>query len=222
MKVKLAISSEILEDLVTIEAQAMSEQITNLVTYIQNLDKQRSSLTVKKGEQVYLVEHDEIVRLYLEDRVLQVETVETTYTSNLRLYQVKEDLPANFLQISQSEIIHIKQLDHLKLTANGLVKLVMKNGSVTYSSRRYLKSYQRKVRTMKKYILSASLGIAIGTIISIITSAVFGQGTYLPLNPFSTMGAYYLSNFSQVTVMLICVAIWATIGILFPAGRQDF
>ncbi|HEM4398006.1 TPA: LytTR family transcriptional regulator [Streptococcus suis] len=145
MKVKLAISSEILEDLVTIEAQAMSEQITNLVTYIQNLDKQRSSLTVKKGEQVYLVEHDEIVRLYLEDRVLQVETVETTYTSNLRLYQVKEDLPANFLQTSRSEIIHIKQLDHLKLTANGLVKLVMKNGSVTYSSRRYLKVIKERL-----------------------------------------------------------------------------
>ncbi|CYU71365.1 TPA: LytTR family transcriptional regulator [Streptococcus suis] len=145
MKVKLAISSEILEDLVTIEAQAMSEQITNLVTYIQNLDKQRSSLTVKKGEQVYLVEYDDIVRLYLEDRVLQVETVETTYTSNLRLYQVKEDLPANFLQISQSEIIHIKQLDHLKLTANGLVKLVMKNGSVTYSSRRYLKVIKERL-----------------------------------------------------------------------------
>lgn len=145
MKVKLAISPDIVEDLVTIEAQAMSEQITNLVTYVQNLDKQRSSLTVKKGEQVYLVEHDEIVRLYLEDRLLQVETVETTYTSNLRLYQVKEDLPANFLQISQSEIIHIKQLDHLKLTANGLVKLVMKNGSVTYSSRRYLKVIKERL-----------------------------------------------------------------------------
>lgn len=145
MKVKLAISPDIVEDLVTIEAQAMSEQITNLVAYVQNLDKQRSSLTVKKGEQVYLVEHDEIVRLYLEDKVLQVETVETTYTSNLRLYQVKEDLPANFLQISQSEIIHIKQLDHLKLTANGLVKLVMKNGSVTYSSRRYLKVIKERL-----------------------------------------------------------------------------
>ncbi|HFI0563576.1 TPA: LytTR family DNA-binding domain-containing protein [Streptococcus suis] len=145
MKVKLAISPEIVEDLVTIEAQAMSEQITNLVTYVQNLDKQRSSLTVKKGEQVYIVEHDEIVRLYLEDRLLQVETVENVYTSNLRLYQVKEDLPANFLQISQSEIIHIKQLDHLKLTANGLVKLVMKNGSVTYSSRRYLKVIKERL-----------------------------------------------------------------------------
>ncbi|HEM3580469.1 MULTISPECIES: LytTR family DNA-binding domain-containing protein [Streptococcus] len=145
MKVKLAISPEILEDLVTIEAQAMSEQITQLVAYVQNLDKQTSRLTVKKGEQVYLLEHEEIVRLYLEDRLLQVETVENVYTSNLRLYQVKEDLPANFLQISQSEIIHIKQLDHLKLTSNGLVKLVMKNGSVTYSSRRYLKVIKERL-----------------------------------------------------------------------------
>lgn len=145
MKVKLAISPEILEDLVTIEAQAMSEQITQLVAYVQNLDKQTSRLTVKKGEQVYLLEHDEIVRLYLEDKILQVETVGDSFTSNLRLYQVKEELPANFLQISQSEIIHIKQLDHLKLTANGLVKLVMKNGSVTYSSRRYLKSIKERV-----------------------------------------------------------------------------
>ncbi|HFR3770911.1 TPA: DUF3021 domain-containing protein [Streptococcus suis] len=75
---------------------------------------------------------------------------------------------------------------------------------------------------MKKYILSASLGIAIGTIISIITSAVFGQGTYLPLNPFSTMGAYYLSNFNQVTVMLICVVIWAAIGLLFQLADMIF
>ncbi|MGQ7519691.1 LytTR family DNA-binding domain-containing protein [Streptococcus suis] len=145
MSIKLAISPDIVEDLVTIEAQAMSEQVSHLVAYVQNLDKQTSRLTVKKGEQVYLVEHDEIVRLYLEDRLLQVETVENVYTSNLRLYQVKEDLPANFLQISQSEIIHIKQLDHLKLTSNGLVKLVMKNGSVTYSSRRYLKVIKERL-----------------------------------------------------------------------------
>ena len=75
---------------------------------------------------------------------------------------------------------------------------------------------------MKKYILSASLGVAIGTMISIITSGIFGQGVYLPLNPFSTMGAYYLSHFNQVTVMLICVVIWASIGILFQLADKIF
>ncbi|HEM5172659.1 TPA: DUF3021 domain-containing protein [Streptococcus suis] len=75
---------------------------------------------------------------------------------------------------------------------------------------------------MKKYILSASLGIAIGTIISIITSAVFGQGIYLPLNPFSPMGAYYVEHFNQPAVMLICVAIWAAIGILFQLADKIF
>ncbi|MET3634045.1 DUF3021 domain-containing protein [Streptococcus porcorum] len=75
---------------------------------------------------------------------------------------------------------------------------------------------------MKKYILSASLGVTLGTIISIITSSIFGQGTYLPLNPFSTMGAYYLAHFTQTTVMLICVLIWASIGILFQLADKIY
>lgn len=45
MKVKLAISPEILEDLVTIEAQAMFEQVSHLMTYIQNLDKRKKART---------------------------------------------------------------------------------------------------------------------------------------------------------------------------------
>lgn len=75
---------------------------------------------------------------------------------------------------------------------------------------------------MKKYILSASLGVSIGTIISIITSSIFGQGAYLPLNPFSTMGAYYVEHFNQPTVMLICVVVWASIGILFQLADKIF
>ena len=108
MKVKLAISPDIVEDLVTIEAQDMSEQVSHLMTYIQNLDKRTTNLTVKKGEQIYLVDYASIVRLYLEDKILQVETEEDSFTSNLRLYQVKDMLPVHFLQISQSEIINIR------------------------------------------------------------------------------------------------------------------
>ncbi|HEL2422358.1 TPA: DUF3021 domain-containing protein [Streptococcus suis] len=75
---------------------------------------------------------------------------------------------------------------------------------------------------MKKYILSASLGVTIGSLISIVMAGFFGEGYYLPINPHSTMGAYYLSNFNQVTVMLICVLIWAAIGLLFQLADKIF
>lgn len=145
MKVQLSISPDILEELVTIEAREVSPCISQLVTYIQNLEQLSTTLTVKRGDEVHLLEYDDIVRAYLEGKLLQVETVTSTYQSTLRLYQVKEMLPVNFLQISQSELINLHQLSHLKLTANGLVQLFLKNGSVTYSSRRYLKTIKERL-----------------------------------------------------------------------------
>ena len=68
---------------------------------------------------------------------------------------------------------------------------------------------------MKKNLLSGSLGVTIGMLISILTSALFGQGNYYPLNPFSDMGIYYQQHFNQVTVTAISVVIWFAIGVFF-------
>lgn len=140
MKVQLDIDSQVLEDLVTIEARQYSPQISQLVDYIHKLDKVSDRLTVKRREEVHLLAAQDIYRLVIEDRQVHVKTQAEEFTSNLRLYQVKDLLPASFLQISQSEIVNLDHLDHLQVTPNGLVKIIMKNGDFTYSSRRYLKT----------------------------------------------------------------------------------
>ena len=89
---------------------------------------------------MHLLAAQDIYRLVIEDRQVHVITQAEEFTSNLRLYQVKDLLPASFLQISQSEIVNLDHLDHLQVTPNGLVKIIMKNGDFTYSSRRYLKT----------------------------------------------------------------------------------
>ena len=61
------------------------------------------------------------------------------------LYQLSEDLPTCFLKISQSEIINTKEIDHLHFTSGGSVQIYLKNGSLTYSSRRYLKAIKEKL-----------------------------------------------------------------------------
>lgn len=75
---------------------------------------------------------------------------------------------------------------------------------------------------MKKYILSGMLGLATGTIISVVTSAIFSDGDYLPINPLSTAGQYYQAHFSPVGVMATAVLIWFAIGLLFRAADSIF
>lgn len=138
MKLDLDIHPSHIQERVRIEAPALSSKVVVVRDYIQGLSQ--PPLTVKQGQDIYQVEVAHIYRLYLENRVLQVRAKDQTYRSNLKLYQAKEILPERFLQISQSEIIHLTYLDHVQLTAQGLVKLVFTNDDVTYSSRRYLSS----------------------------------------------------------------------------------
>ncbi|VTS46507.1 LytTr DNA-binding domain-containing protein [Streptococcus anginosus] len=130
---------------VIIEAPALSDAIQQSLKFAQQLDKNKV-IRAKKEEEIYLLDTAEIQRVYIENRQVWAETATDNYHIGLPLYQVLELLPADFLQISQSEIINTKQIDHLKLTGSGLIQITLKNGQITYSSRRYLKAIKEKLQ----------------------------------------------------------------------------
>lgn len=92
-----------------------------------------------------MIQIGKIQRIYIENRKVLAETDQQTYTLDIRLYQAVDILPASFIQISQSEIVNIDAINHLKLTSNGLIEIYLKNDSFTYSSRRYLKAIKEKL-----------------------------------------------------------------------------
>ena len=145
MKVQLYIDEKFSEEKVIIEAPALSDAIQRLLKFAQQLDKNKV-IRAKKEEEIYLLDTAEIQRVYIENRQVWAETATGNYLLGLPLYQVLELLPTDFLQISQSEIINTKQIDHLKLTGSGLIQIAMKNGLITYSSRRYLKAIKEKLQ----------------------------------------------------------------------------
>ena len=130
---------------VIIEAPALSDAIQQSLKFAQQLDKNKV-IRAKKEEEIYLLDTAEIQRVYIENRQVWAETATDNCHIGLPLYQVLELLPADFLQISQSEIINTKQIDHLKLTGSGLIQITLKNGQITYSSRRYLKAIKEKLQ----------------------------------------------------------------------------
>ena len=145
MKVQLHIDEKFSEEKVVIEAPALSDAIQQLLVFTQHLGGTKT-IRAKKEEEIYLLDTAEIQRIYTENRQVWVEAATDTYLLGLPLYQVLELLPTDFLQISQSEIINIEHIDHLKLTGSGLIQIAMKNGQITYSSRRYLKVIKEKLQ----------------------------------------------------------------------------
>ncbi|VQJ83229.1 response regulator [Streptococcus pneumoniae] len=140
MKVELQISETYEEEKLIVQAPQETEKVQKVIEFAENLDQRG-----KIDDQVYLVEIGKIQRFYIENRKVLAETASQTYSIDLRLYQILKLLPTNFIQISQSEIINIDSISHLKLTPNGLVEIFLKNESFTYSSRRYLKTIKEKL-----------------------------------------------------------------------------
>ncbi|HHG7413911.1 TPA: LytTR family DNA-binding domain-containing protein [Streptococcus pneumoniae] len=137
MKVELQISETYEEEKLIVQAPQPTDKVQKVIEFAENLD-QREKI---KGK----VEIGKIQCFYIENRKVLAETASQTYSIDLRLYQVLQLLPSNFIQISQSEIINIDSISHLKLTPNGLVEIFLKNESFTYSSRRYLKTIKEKL-----------------------------------------------------------------------------
>lgn len=144
MKVKLDIDQQYTEEQMIIEAPTLSSKVQKVQDFVQSLD-QKETLKGKFEDQVYLIEIHKIQRIYIENRKVLAETDSRTYALDIRLYQAVETLPASFIQISQSEIVNIDAISHLKLTSNGLIEIYLKNDSFTYSSRRYLKAIKEKL-----------------------------------------------------------------------------
>ena len=144
MKLRLDIDQQYTEEQIIIEAPALSSKIQKVQDFVQSLD-QKETIKGKFQDQVYLIQISKIQRIYIENRKILAETDGRTYTLDIRLYQASEILPASFIQISQSEIVNIDAISHLKLTSNGLIEIYLKNDSFTYSSRRYLKAIKEKL-----------------------------------------------------------------------------
>ena len=144
MKVRLDIDKQYAEEQIIIEAPTLSPRVQKVKDFVQSLD-QKETLKGKFQDQVFLIEIQKIQRLYIENRKVIAETGNRTYALDIRLYQAVEILPASFIQISQSEIVNIDAISHLKLTSNGLIEIYLKNDSFTYSSRRYLKAIKEKL-----------------------------------------------------------------------------
>lgn len=137
MEVKAAIAKQEKEEVV-IYAHQLDEEVETLQKSIKELLTPQL-LSVKKKREQYKVQQKAVVRIYRENRKLIIDTLDGYFESHQALRDMKRILSADFIQISQSELINRRHVQRVKITKTGLVELRLVGERTSYSSRRYLK-----------------------------------------------------------------------------------
>lgn len=86
-----------------------------------------------------ILEQSDIMRIFAEGGKVYAETQTSRYTLRLRLYEVENVLDKrHFVRISNAEIVNLRMVDSLDLSFTGTICVKLKNGNVSYASRRYV------------------------------------------------------------------------------------
>ena len=142
MKVELNIDKKFEETIVTISANKVDDEIQNLVNYIENKEDYLTGISAGK---VCLLNLEDIIRVYIEDRKVYVVTVEGRFIVRKKLYEVQSMVTKDFIKISQSEIANVKYIHSLDLGLRGTIVINYKNSDMSYVSRRMLKEFKMKL-----------------------------------------------------------------------------
>lgn len=86
---------------------------------------------------VCTINPSEVISFYAEGQKVFALKEDGKYSVSSKLYELEKDLEnAFFVRISKSEIVNVKKIRNLDLSITGTIRVVMKNGYETYTSRR--------------------------------------------------------------------------------------
>lgn len=137
MKIQLDIQEKYKEMEVHICSDAKTKDVLSLQDMLEGIFNRK--ITAHRNQETKLVTAYEIVRIYSENKKVNLRTKKHTYEVRDRLYSLEEALKdKGFVRISNSEIVNLLQIEKLDMSYTGTIKMYMKNGDETFVSRRYV------------------------------------------------------------------------------------
>ena len=114
----------------------MNEEVNDVVLQLHNFFDTTITGIDENGNRC-MIRPAGIFSFYAEgQRVIAMDATKR-YTVPKKLYELEQEYESlHFVRISKSEIVNYKKIKSLDMSLTGTIKVTMKNGYVTYSSRR--------------------------------------------------------------------------------------
>ena len=137
MKVEIKIDETENGTRVLIITDKMSDDVYTLAKRIS--DDKPEYLIGYKDETAEILNNEDIYSVCSANKKVYAITENGEYAMRFRMYELEEKLDSRlFVRISNSEIINIKKVSGFDLKLSGTICVKLKNGRVTYVSRRYV------------------------------------------------------------------------------------
>lgn len=114
----------------------LDSEVRNMAAVLREFLAYKISATDEKGNRVIL-NSGEIITFYAEEQRIYALDKHERYTVSKKLYELEKELDSSrFIRISKSEIINYTMIKCMDMSMSGTIKLTMKNGYETFTSRR--------------------------------------------------------------------------------------
>lgn len=114
----------------------MNQQVTELLDDLKRIFGGQLMGIDAKGNKCVLSQGS-ISRFYAEGQKVFAQNEEGIYIILKKLYELEQELDASvFIRISKSEIINMRKIKRLDMNTIGTIKVMMRDGTETYTSRR--------------------------------------------------------------------------------------
>ena len=117
MKVQLFVSKDLEEPYAEIYTDVLTDNIQKAMVLLENETEEEeegtvdnSILAVKKGQDIVLLDFEDIFMIRVEDKQTKVFTENKDYLVKKPLYQIEESLDSNFVRVSKTTIVNLRKI----------------------------------------------------------------------------------------------------------------
>ena len=143
MKINLDIDGKYDDTEVIIRAPHLNNDIERMVAMMRMIDMQ---IAVRNDNETYLLETEKILYIEAVDRKTFVYTNSENYESELKLYEIEQELiERDFLRISKNSIVNLRKIKSLKTDVNRKIRITLQNGEQIVVSRMYSDELRKKL-----------------------------------------------------------------------------
>ena len=143
MKIEIDINEEYSDLSIQIKAPRISKEIEKMISVMRMINMQ---FAVKRDDETYLLDIDKILYIEAVERNTFVYTEDASYESDLRLYEIEQQLlEQNFIRISKQCIINLRKVKCLKAEINRKIRITLVNNEQIIVSRKYADELRKRL-----------------------------------------------------------------------------